>query len=850
VSADGNLLLSIVTGAGLLFTWTGLVAGRGRVRGGARLAGGLTLLAGAQAALLAHAEISDLVGGPGSAQVAGHVLKVMAFGVIGWWLWGAVRSSLRLRFVAAFSALLVVVILVLSSALTAVVADNVEDHELQRVAGQLKQGAAALGRDQSRALLDDASVISGLSSLQERLARRQALRQAAAELVGGGVFRIDFAVFLGPGRRVLAYSGRGPYRFLQNGRVARRPLPLEDADILRVAASPVVTDVARLGSTFAAGLDRIGPRSLAVLAAHRVPHPFSPGKAAGFVVIGRFLDANTLAGLAHRSAPSQASLVANGKVLYSTLPGPVRASELIAGNALARLADGQRVVRMQRIGSRRYFSALARLTGAGGVPVATLVLSSPARVLKQSQAGVTRALFLVALGAGVVALALALVSGGRIARPIQELTLAARRIQEGDLEASAPAGAPDEVGALGESFNEMTRALWRMTGELRAAAREEQELRARIEAIVLSMADGLIAVDAATGVLTFNPEAERLTGRSSEDVLGRPLETWLRIEDAAGRRVRLPIFTLTEGLVSDVFLVASGGRRIPVAVTCTVLRSEAGKVTGGVAVIRDMTREHEIESMKSEFLANISHELRTPLTPIKGYAEILRRRDVPDDKRVRFATGIFDASKRLERIIELLVDFAAMEAGRLAPKRSALDVAATISAVGAALSERYPGRFVVTDLAEDVPPVDGDERLIRRVLEEMVDNAMKFSPEGGEVRITARTVTVAEAEGAYVGVTVEDEGIGIPAPDLQKAFSEFRQIDGSKTRAYGGLGLGLSFARRIVEAHGGRLSIESEEGRGTRVTMTFPAAGQKPLPAGAGWDESEPVVAGREDGAE
>ncbi len=162
------------------------------------------------------------------------------------------------------------------------------------------------------------------------------------------------------------------------------------------------------------------------------------------------------------------------------------------------------------------------------------------------------------------------------------------------------------------------------------------------------------------------------------------------------------------------------------------------------------------------------------MTPIKGYAEILRRRDVPDDKRVRFATGIFDASKRLERIIELLVDFAAMEAGRLAPKRSALDV----------------------------------------------------------------------------GVTVEDEGIGIPAPDLQKAFSEFRQIDGSETRAYGGLGLGLSFARRIVEAHGGRLSIESEEGRGTRVTMTFPAAGQKPLPAGAGWDESEPVVAGREDGAE
>jgi two-component system sensor histidine kinase VicK len=453
------------------------------------------------------------------------------------------------------------------------------------------------------------------------------------------------------------------------------------------------------------------------------------------------------------------------------------------------------------------------------------VLSSPAQRLTQTREDLTRVLFLVAMAAGFVALALAWYSGRRITRPIHLLTRSAERVREGDLATRAPVAGDDEVGRLGETFNEMTVALGRMTADLREAAREEGRLRARIETIIQSMADGLVAVDADRRVLAFNKEAETLTGIPAQKALGEPVDSVLTAVDAKGDRVPLPIEDLAEGFVDGIFLARKGRDPAPVAIVCAALPGEEDTV-GGVAVLRDMAREREVERMKTEFLSNISHELRTPLTPIKGYAELLGQRDVPAENAMKFARGILDSTRRLERIIQLLVDFSAMEAGRLSPRSTRLDITPLIEELAGDWQRKSPRHSVVAEVNPQLPEVVVDERLFRRSLEEVLDNAVKFSPEGGTVKLAARGKPAGNGERypAAVEVSISDEGIGIPPEDLPKVFSDFHQLDGSMTRTYGGLGLGLAFVQRIVEAHQGSVAVDSELDRGTRLTITIPAA--------------------------
>lgn len=309
----------------------------------------------------------------------------------------------------------------------------------------------------------------------------------------------------------------------------------------------------------------------------------------------------------------------------------------------------------------------------------------------------------------------------------------------------------------------------------------------------------------------------------ASQAVGRPVDEVIEVLDGQGEPSTLPIFELTEGSIGGVFLARGSGSPVPVAVTSAVLRGEDGTIAGGVAVIRDMSQEHDFERLKSEFLSNISHELRTPLTPIKGYAELLGRKDLPYERTQHFSKGILESTGRLERIVELLVDFSAMEAGRLAPKRTRVDIRALIERLGESWPERSPGHEFVIEAPESLPAVVGDERLLKRTIEEMIDNAVKFSPGGGAISVSARRVASNGSEGpGVVEIVVSDQGIGITSEDLPRIFSDFHQIDGSETRTYGGLGLGLAFVRRIVEAHSGTIEVTSEPEQGSTFTITLP----------------------------
>jgi two-component system, OmpR family, sensor histidine kinase VicK len=744
--------------------------------------------------------------------------ELLGYIAISTWLWAGVRSSIRTRFIASFVTLLVVVVLALSVALTTVISTQVEDEELKRVDIQLGAAFEGLGED-IRFLARSLGLVEDSQNFVNRLSRGSADGLASVLLgIAQDTYGAEFVVI---------DPVAGPPDFA--GEEIDAPF------VGQVLDSPLVKEVEEQQSTPSGAdittIQASGREEVVILAAGDVPHPRLPRRSVGTVILGRHIGEDWISGVTTDFQPAKASLIGvGGKTIASDLPQRIAKRRLIPRELEPQLREplgGDRLQVRQTFGSQSFFTALAPIVSSTRDPVAVLALSSPASIVADTRSDVTKALFLVAMIAAGIAMALAWYSGRRITRPIQQLTATARAVRGGDLEAQAPVGGEDEVGQLGETFNEMTLSMLRLTEDLRLAAREEQQLRGRIETIIESMADGLVAVDADRNVLAFNREAQELTGLSPDEALGHAVSEVVCVTNAKGDPIDLPIYALGAGATSGVFLQREGHDPIPVAVTSALLPDDAGDIAGAVAVIRDMTREREIERMKSEFLSNISHELRTPLTPIKGYAEILTNKEVPADKVKKFTQGILDSTARLERIVELLVDFSAMEAGRLAPKSTPVNIGELVRKLGEETEERTPRHDVVMDIKSRLPKVVGDERLLRRSLEEILDNAVKFSPQGGTIRLEVKGVAKGNGQGKSRGVSVSisDEGIGIEPENLKRIFSDFHQLDGSETRAYGGLGLGLAFVQRIIEAHDGQVDVDSRPEEGTRFTVTLPGAG-------------------------
>lgn len=768
---------------------------------------------------------TDFGTGPQSWYVySAHAVKLIGFIVLGSWLWAGVRATIRGRFVAAFASLLVAVVLALSTALTGVISVNVANAQLRGVSDELESAVSDITRETSE-LIQGTRQIATLPEVRAGTTKSsRAPRLVRLVLNELDFYSVDFVAVLDLSGIVLASSSAAPQA---EGRgTGDAPSRLSRAEIVKLLGSPVIAEDLLDNQRPTASLDVIpGTNIAAILAGAPVRNPAGT-ETVGFLVTARYLDQLTVQNIAELARPARVSMVINNRVIASTLPGDVTTGELIPATVRDDLTAGRSARLQQSIGGKSFFSAFASLEDARPLTTAaTLVLSTPGSVVANTRDAVIRIIFLVALAAGFIVLFLAWVSGRRIGRPIQLLTEAAGEVREGNLAVVAPVAGDDEVGQLGETFNDMTAALQRQTQELRAAARDEHHLRERIEKIIQSMADGLVAVDSTKNVLAFNAEAEAMTGLEAADVMGRPIKEVVAVRNVQGEPVDLPIFELTEGSMAGIFLERASGEPVPISSTSAILRDEAGSVAGGVTVLRDMTHEREIDRMKSDFLANISHELRTPLTPIKGYAEILGTKDLPPEKSKRFAQGILTSTERLERIVALLVDFSALEAGRLSPNAKPVDMRELVEKLASEWQERAPKHHVEVDVKKRLPKVMGDAHLLGRSLGEILDNAVKFSPSGGTIRVEARGVG-ANGQRHLVELVVSDQGIGISPEDLPNVFSDFHQLDPSATRAYGGLGLGLAFVRRIIEAHDGTVEVASEQDRGTRLTIKIPAAGE------------------------
>jgi len=329
--------------------------------------------------------------------------------------------------------------------------------------------------------------------------------------------------------------------------------------------------------------------------------------------------------------------------------------------------------------------------------------------------------------------------------------------------------------------------------------------RERSYAILANIADGIVAVDRDSRVVLWNAAAERITGVPAADALARTIEDVLHrslssIGEQPGRHVLIEL-----------------GTEVWLSVTEAVMRDPAGAVAGRIFAFRDISTDRLVEEMKSEFVATVSHELRGPLTSIYGFAETLLREDVlfGEEERRTFLGYIASESERLTSIVDALLNVARLDTGDLQVDLAPTDVRSVVSEVVGGVDEPTAnGHRFVLDLPDSPLAAQADRDKLRQVLSALLDNAVKFSPYGGMVKVAARRTD------DVVEVTVEDEGVGIPVSEQERIFRKFYR-GGDATS---GTGVGLFIAQGLVSAMGGHISVQSEEGKGSQFTFELPLA--------------------------
>jgi PAS domain S-box-containing protein len=333
--------------------------------------------------------------------------------------------------------------------------------------------------------------------------------------------------------------------------------------------------------------------------------------------------------------------------------------------------------------------------------------------------------------------------------------------------------------------------------------------RERSVAILGNVADGIVAVDRDGHVVLWNAAAEEITGVPASEAFGRaPTDVLQRSLD--------PDETSEEG--GGLIQIPRGSEEIWLSVTEAVMRDPAGAVAGRIFAFRDVSSDRLVEQLKSGFVSTVSHELRAPLTSIYGFAETLLREDVSfgEDERRTFLTYIATEAQRLTAIVDALLSVARLEAGDLQVHLAPTDLRDVVTDVVSSAEREVlnGGRFVI-DVPEEPLDATADRDKVRQILANLVDNAVKFSPQGGTVTVAARRT------GDAVQVRVADEGSGVPPGEQERIFRKFYRADAAGT-AVGGTGLGLFIARGLASAMGGRLWMDSETGEGASFVFELP----------------------------
>ena len=462
---------------------------------------------------------------------------------------------------------------------------------------------------------------------------------------------------------------------------------------------------------------------------------------------------------------------------------------------LAALRDGTGQARRLSASTNEPQMYLALRGGPPGLAVVR-VSATLASVDAQVR-GAQRAVAWAGIGALIAAAVIAGVASGALAHPLRRLGLAARDIAAGRLPEFPDSSIP-EVAASASALRTMHAELERRFAELK---RERGESAMLIEA----MADGVLATDAEGRVTAMNLAARRLLGYGPSAELP-PLEQLFH-----QKRARELVEEVLSGRDVDQRELELGSRTL----LATGRRLPDG---GSLLVLRDVSELRRLEAVRRDFVANVSHELKTPLTSIAGYAETLTH-ELADGQSRQFAETIVQNSRRMQHLVDDLLDLSRIESGGWRPKPEDVELGGLIQDAWQPVADAAKRRGVELSVAPETERarVWADGEALRQVFTNLFDNAVRHTPKGGRVTVTAET------RGERSRVAVADTGAGIPAEHLPRIFERFYRVDPSRARDQGGTGLGLSIVRHLVEAHGGEVTAESTLGRGTTIRLSFPA---------------------------
>jgi two-component system phosphate regulon sensor histidine kinase PhoR len=409
---------------------------------------------------------------------------------------------------------------------------------------------------------------------------------------------------------------------------------------------------------------------------------------------------------------------------------------------------------------------------------------------------------LILLLAGLVVVAVSRKFSGRIER----LTAFSRRVAEGDFRAQASDGTGDALDVLSDSLNQTATRLDKTIRTLT----EERNLSS---AILGSMVEGVLVVNAAERVVFANRSFAEILG------MGVPPQTGSGLVECVRQ---------TE-LIEAVHKVLGGEPRVEAEIVTGTLRQHYFAATvasvrttgtdGAVLVLHDITDLRKLERVRRDFVANVSHEFRTPLTAIQGFAETLLAGAMDDPQnRGRFLEIIVEHSRRLARLTEDLLMLSKMDADRLDFETRRIPVGPFIESCMETAQPRARDKDLRLSVNQPtkIPDIAGDRRRLTEVLQNLLDNAIQYTPAGGQIMVSA------EVSGSEVVFTVLDTGIGIPQAEQPRIFERFYRVDVARSREVGGTGLGLAISKHLVEGHGGRIWVESEIGQGAQFHFSVP----------------------------
>lgn len=445
------------------------------------------------------------------------------------------------------------------------------------------------------------------------------------------------------------------------------------------------------------------------------------------------------------------------------------------------------------------------ITAVGGEMLGTLYVKAEVENVYDQMDTINSIL----LGGTAISLVITAVLGVLVAqtisRPIADMRRQAQAMAKGNFSRKVRVYSEDEIGQLARAFNHLTN-------RLQESQQSTESERRKLASVLANMTDGVLSTDRRGRIILINEPALHLLNVSRETVINRPVTTVLGLDESYTFE---DLIDMRDAITLDI---SSQDQATLLRTTFSVIQKETGFVNGLIAVLHDNTEQEKIDMERREFVANVSHELRTPLTTMRSYLEALADGAWQDpDLAPNFLNVTQTETERMIRLVNDLLKLSKMDSSEADLSREMVEFGVFFNRI---IDRFEMSKSQNVSFERNVPKaqyfVEIDTDKLTQVIDNIISNALKYSPEGGKIRFSVR-----EAEGELL-VSISDEGMGIPKENVERIFDRFYRVDRARSRAMGGTGLGLAISKEMINAHGGKIWAESQYGKGTSIYFTLP----------------------------